>query len=214
MNSVITSLRSRNRGDTRPFDTSAQHSCVVDLVCATSAPPPFANGRQGIEISDSERDSWEAMGMDPPQARQELYDNTNKIDAGMRVAGNLIEPTPADAVGAAIFGRLLKSLSIFKKAELINEIDPQRLHHMFDNPTHNLDSFVESHGSQEQAFRAIQNAANEAVKNGKLHGNASGILPTGNNGPIIDVGGTSVRLIGGRIYDGQVTISSASRRGL
>jgi len=68
-----------------------------------------------------------------------------------------------DAVGAAIFGRLLTSF-FFKEAEPVTEIDPHRLRHIFDYPSHNMDSFVESHRSQEQAFLAIQNAANEAVK--------------------------------------------------
>jgi hypothetical protein len=40
------------------------------------------------------------------------------------------------------------------------------------------------------------------------------ILPRGNAGSIIDVGGTQVRLIGGRVVDGVVEISSASRMGL
>lgn len=41
-----------------------------------------------------------------------------------------------------------------------------------------------------------------------------GILPSGKNGNIIHVGGMDVRLIGGRVQNGQVTISSFSRKGL
>lgn len=36
----------------------------------------------------------------------------------------------------------------------------------------------------------------------------------GDAGVIIDVGGTQIRLIGGRVVDGLVQIASASRRGL
>ena len=40
------------------------------------------------------------------------------------------------------------------------------------------------------------------------------VLPTGDAGPIIDVCGTQVRLIGGRVVDGVVRIASASRKEL
>jgi hypothetical protein len=39
-------------------------------------------------------------------------------------------------------------------------------------------------------------------------------LPTGNAGNIINVGGTSVKLIGGRVENGKVILSSFSRKGL
>jgi len=42
----------------------------------------------------------------------------------------------------------------------------------------------------------------------------NGILPSGNAGNIINVGGTQIRLIGGRALDGIVEIGSASRMGL
>ena len=61
---------------------------------------------------------------------------------------------------------------------------------------------------------AIQKAANEALAAGKLTPNANGILPSGDLGNIIDVAGTQVRLIGGRVVNGVVQISSASRKGL
>jgi hypothetical protein len=52
------------------------------------------------------------------------------------------------------------------------------------------------------------------AKAGKLTPNAKGILPSGDLGNIINVGGMDVRLIGGRVENGQVILSSFSRKGL
>ena len=89
-----------------------------------------------------------------------------------------------------------------------------RLHHTFGDPSHNLDSLVNACGSRESAFFEVNKAANEALRQGKLNPNAQGILPSGNNGDIINVSGMQVRLIGGRITEDGVSISSFSRRGL
>jgi len=89
-----------------------------------------------------------------------------------------------------------------------------RFTHIFDKPDHNLDSLVNQFGSRENTFNAVQQAANQALRNGTLVVGNNGILPTGDSGPIINVGGAQVRLIGGRVIDGTVQISSFSRRGL
>ena len=89
-----------------------------------------------------------------------------------------------------------------------------KLHHIFDDPKHALDGLVQQFGSQKAAFDAVQLAANQALKAGKLIPNANGILPKGDAGYIIDVAGTPVRLIGGLVQNGVVRISSFSRYGL
>ncbi|MBK9712363.1 MAG: hypothetical protein IPO81_13740 [Kouleothrix sp.] len=95
-----------------------------------------------------------------------------------------------------------------------SKVDPNKLIHIFDKAEHALDEFVSAQGGREQAFRAIQDAANQALREGKLVPGPNGIIPSGNAGPIIDVGGTQIRLIGGRVIDDVVQISSASRQGL
>lgn len=90
----------------------------------------------------------------------------------------------------------------------------ERLHHIFGKSEHALESLVTKFGSNEKAFEAVQKSANEALKAGKLTPDASGILPNGNKGNIINVGGMSVRLIGGKVQNGEVIISSFSRKGL
>ena len=90
-----------------------------------------------------------------------------------------------------------------------------RFHHTFDKPSHELDSFLEHYnGSKEDAFNAIQKAANEALEAGQLRPDQFGILPRGDNGYIIRVGGMDVRLIGGKVVGKTVFLSSFSRRGL
>jgi RHS repeat-associated protein len=101
---------------------------------------------------------------------------------------------------------MLPFVSEFKKL--------QRLHHIFGKAEHALEPLVKKFGSQEKALEAIQNAANKALKDNKLNIGNNGILPTGNNGNIINVGGMDVRIIGGRVSNGNVTISSVSRKGL
>ena len=89
-----------------------------------------------------------------------------------------------------------------------------RLNHIFGKSEHALNNLVRQFGSQEKAYNAVQKAANQALKNGQLTPNAKGILPSGNAGNIINVGGTDVRLIGGRVVDGNIVLSSFSRKGL
>lgn len=86
--------------------------------------------------------------------------------------------------------------------------------HIFGKSEHALESLVTKFGSEEKAFEAVQNAANNALKARRLTPNSSGVLPSGDLGNIIDVGGMNVRLIGGKVEDGKVIIASFSRKGL
>jgi len=88
-----------------------------------------------------------------------------------------------------------------------------RINHIFGNPQHALGGLVRQFGSREKAFNAVQNAANKALLDGNLTPNAKGILPSGDACNIILVGGTPVRLIGGRVDGNNVIISSFSRKG-
>jgi RHS repeat-associated protein len=95
-----------------------------------------------------------------------------------------------------------------------NAISANRLHHIFGKSEHALESLVNKFGSEAKAYNAVQKAADLAAKTGKLTPNANGILPSGSLGNIINVGGMNVRLIGGRVENGKVVISSFSRKGL
>ena len=92
-------------------------------------------------------------------------------------------------------------------------IAANRLHHIFGKSEHQLGSLLAKFGgNQEKAFLAVQKAATEALQSGKLAANSQGILPK--VGEILNVSGVEVRLIGGKIENGQVIISSFSRKGL
>ncbi len=101
-----------------------------------------------------------------------------------------------------------------KAATVPTVIDTNRYIHIFEKEMHELNSLVAKFGTQEEAYQAVQKAANLALMEGKLTPNAKGVLKSGNAGDIIDVEGMPVRLIGGWIKDGKVVISSFSRYGL
>lgn len=89
-----------------------------------------------------------------------------------------------------------------------------RFIHIFGKQEHALDDLVQKFGSEQDAYDAVQKAANDALKEGKLTPDKDGILPNGDNGNIIDVDGMDVRLIGGKVENGKVNISSFSRKDL
>jgi hypothetical protein len=89
-----------------------------------------------------------------------------------------------------------------------------RLAHVFCKAEHALNDFVKASGGQEQAFAAVQKAANEALTTAKLPIGPNGMIPTGNAGPLMDVAGTQIRLTGGRVIYGVVQLASCSRKGL
>jgi hypothetical protein len=96
----------------------------------------------------------------------------------------------------------------------VPRVAANRLRHIFGKPEHALDDLVAKFGSEEKAFEAVQQAANKALASGKLVPGRNGVLPTGDAGHILDVGGMPVRLIGGQVQDGAVQLSSFSRKGL
>ena len=121
--------------------------------------------------------------------------------------GNINPDFTLESLGIPLFG-WLKALRWGKVGIAAN-----RLHHIFGKSEHQLGSLLAKFGgSQEKAFLAVEKAANEALKAGKLTANSSGILPK--VGEVLNVGGVEVRLIGGKVENGIVTISSFSRKGL
>jgi RHS repeat-associated protein len=120
-----------------------------------------------------------------------------------------------DAVGTGLFSEVaVGGASRNAAGGATRATDPNRLNHIFGNAEHALDDFVAASGGREAAFTRIQAAANAALREGRLPVGPNGVLPSGDAGAIIDVAGTQIRLIGGRVVDGVVQIASASRRGL
>ncbi len=119
-----------------------------------------------------------------------------------------------EVLGAAVVKTYRYLSGVGRVAKGVGKIPVNRLNHIFGKKEHALEGLITQFGSQEKAFNAVQNAANQALKNGKLTPNTRGILPSGNAGNIINVRGTNVRLIGGRVVNGRIIISSFSRKGL
>jgi len=86
-------------------------------------------------------------------------------------------------------------------SEGVNE--PNKRNHIFANPNHNLDALVQHYGSEDEAFRAIVEAVNQAWQAGKISTNRDGRYEQ-----VFDVGGYPVR-VRGQIHNGLVRIGTA-----
>ncbi len=82
------------------------------------------------------------------------------------------------------------------------KVDANKLHHIFRKEGRDLDSFASEFGSEERAFRAIEAATRQAVKE-------LGI--TGEYKIQIDVGGHRIGVSGNVLKDGTVKIGTAYR---
>ncbi len=72
----------------------------------------------------------------------------------------------AKAVGRIFVGSGTKIVKSAHKG--VDVVDPNRLHHIFDDPKHKLDGFLSAYeGSQEKAFRAIEGEAIKHADAGK-----------------------------------------------
>jgi hypothetical protein len=47
----------------------------------------------------------------------------------------------------------------------LDSVNPNDLHHIFDNPSHNLDSLLKKFGGQSSAYRAVERAFGEVAGN-------------------------------------------------
>jgi hypothetical protein len=81
--------------------------------------------------------------------------------------------------------------------------DPNKLHHVFGNPNHNLEPLVQNYGSKETAFRAMLDEVNKTHQDGKLVADACNHYKQE-----FDVGGYSV-IVEGRIVNGDACIGTA-----
>lgn len=81
--------------------------------------------------------------------------------------------------------------------------DPNKLHHIFGNPDHDLDALLGHYGSEEAAGQAIVEAVNQAHRDGALVLDARRRYRQ-----VIEVGGYSVT-VDGRIVNGIARVGSA-----
>lgn len=104
---------------------------------------------------------------------------------------DLVSDSPVAARGAA------------SAANIANKIN-----HIFREGK-NLEGLVQaSGGSAESAYTAVQQAANQALRDQLIVPGANGILPGGGAGAILNVNGVNVQLIGGRIINDAVSLGS------
>jgi RHS repeat-associated protein len=83
-----------------------------------------------------------------------------------------------------------------------------KINHIF-RPGKNLDNLISaSGGSANIAYNAVQQAANQALREGRLVVGPNGVLPGNGAGAVLNINGVSIQLIGGRVIDGVVHIGS------
>jgi hypothetical protein len=95
--------------------------------------------------------------------------------------------------GAAAFGSIAAATRAASGG-----IDPNKLHHIFDKPLHNLDRLLQAFGSQQAAYNAVQRAAQDYIT-------AHGL--TGKFEIVINVGGVTVT-VRGMVVNGIVRIGT------
>ena len=100
-------------------------------------------------------------------------------------------------------GELLAKKSAAATAKEINQIS-----HVFSRAAKNLEALVQASGSELNALRSVQAAANQALAEGRLAAGPNGILPGHSRGAVLIVNGIQVQLIGGRIVNGVVELGS------
>ena len=81
--------------------------------------------------------------------------------------------------------------------------DPNKLHHIFDNPQHNLDVLVRLYGSKAVARRAIIEAVDRVFRAGDL-----AVSSFGRFWQVFDVRGYRVT-VRGRVVNGVARVGSA-----
>ena len=81
--------------------------------------------------------------------------------------------------------------------------DPNRRHHIFDEPRHHLEPLVRQYGSAQAAGQAIENAVDDAFESASLVIDGDGRYKQG-----LDVGGNSVT-VSGRGIAGKVHVGTA-----
>ena len=142
------------------------------------------------------------------------------VAANAVVVGALVAPeaaaaaavvAPALSRGVGILDRIKAWLGMGRTAA--QGLDLNKLNHIFGDPAHRLDPLVRATGgSPEAAYRAVQQAANQALTAGRLSVGPGGVLPGGQQGAVLNVLGVKVQLVGGRVVDGVVRIGTFSRR--
>ena len=84
----------------------------------------------------------------------------------------------------------------------------RQIAHVFTAVDKNLGALVEASGSELNALRSLQAAANRALAEGRLAVGPNGILPGRGLGVVLRVNGVNVQLIGGRVLNGVVELGS------
>jgi hypothetical protein len=160
---------------------------------------PAGSGRESGEWTSGDANTTPvAFRSHREKGRHGTGDGFNWIDRFLELFGHRREGPPPEEKPPE--PEVVKPESKPLEAEdlQVPKIDPNSLHHIFDDPDHGLDGLVTEFGSQESAFEAIAEATRDAVR-------SQGI--TGQYEIQVEVGGRQVT-VRGRVVDGVVNIGT------
>ena len=118
------------------------------------------------------------------------------LEAARRAARALLRPSEPKPPNPEV----VKPENKPPESEQPPNVDANKLHHIFDNPDHSFGDFVSQFGSQEEAFRAIENATRAAIKEQKI---------TGRYEIQIEIAGHKLGVAGNVMPDGSIKIGTA-----
>ena len=129
----------------------------------------------------------------------------NSVDAakGDGLAGAIEKTVAGLPAGGAAIGAIGKLGLAAASAKELNQIA-----HVFPRAEKGLEGLVRASGSELNALRGIQAAANQALTEGRIAVGANGILSGNGLGAVLNVNGVNVQLIGGRVVNGAVELGS------
>ena len=158
--------------------TSAVQAAINEFASTFSNPQQaFKEAAAGYGMSTQEFAEW--------------YWNASDYERG-KVLGHVTEKVVEGIVVAKVGGKVIESVTKIK-------IDQNKLHHIFDNKKHNLNSLVKEFGTQEKAFQAIQRATQTVVTEKQITGTFETTVTVG----------TQQITVRGKVVNGTVNIGTA-----
>jgi RHS repeat-associated protein len=142
---------------------------------------------------------------------EKLLETPNPVSFGLLgVVGTVKKASALKDEARSVWGVLKSWLGLEKQVvkSLATAQELNQIAHVFPRVEKNLDALVKASGSELNALRDVQSAANKALAEGQLVSGQNGILPGKGLGAVLNVNGVKVQLIGGRIRDGAVALGS------
>ena len=203
-NACKTEAECRQRKINEDKKNCPSYFCDVDYPNGVPVGKPDKSAKGGSNDPDADVPSWlRWLGFShaPAQKIQDQLDEFKKLPPDERAKETLLSAAPL--LAGATAGLALSKVAGASAKEL------NQIAHVFPRAEKNLEDLVRASGGSElNALRSVQAAANQALAKGILAPGANGVLPGAGAGAVLNVNGVSVQLIGGRVINGRVELGS------